>query len=217
LAQLMDLGIKSHTLLVHLRELAGEHHAQLGAHLVAQPGIALRLAGLALERVHLPRDFFENVVHAIQIRLGVLKTRLGQTLLRLEFRDPSRFFDDGAAIRWTAAQNLADAPLLDQRIRFRPQARSHEQFLDVAQTTQFSIQQVFAIPAAEQPARHGNLSGVVLLLIEFAPPDFQNYLRACHCYRDVAGLRFLSLRFVIWRFRRRLAFNLFGLYWSRLG
>ena len=99
----MDLGIERHAFLVHLGELAGEHHPQLGAHLVAQPGIALGLAGLAFERVHLPRDFFENVVHAVQIRLGVFETRLGETLLRFEFRNPSRFFNDGAAVRRTAA------------------------------------------------------------------------------------------------------------------
>ena len=149
LAQLMDLGIEGRAFLVHLGELAGEHHPQLGAHLVAQLGIALGFAGLALERVHLPRDLFEDVVHAVQIRLGVFETRLRETLPRLELRNPSRFFNDGAAVRRTAAQNLTDASLLDERVRLRPQTRSHEQFLDVAQPAQFSIQQVFAIAAAE--------------------------------------------------------------------
>ena len=116
LAQLIDLGIERHAFLAHLGELAGEHNPQLGAHLVAQPGIALGLAGLALERVHLARDLFENVVHAIQIGLGVFESRLSQTLLRLEFRNASRFFNDVAAVGRTAAQNLADASLLDERV-----------------------------------------------------------------------------------------------------
>ena len=76
LAQLIDLRIERHALLIHLRELAGQHDAQLGAHLVAQFGIALGLAGLALQRIHLPRDFFENVVHAVQIRASRLPDAL---------------------------------------------------------------------------------------------------------------------------------------------
>ena len=87
LAQLMNLGIERHAFLVHLGELAGEHDPQLGAHFVAQPGIALGLAGLALERVHLPRDFFENVVDAVEIGFGVFQARLRQTLPGFEFRN----------------------------------------------------------------------------------------------------------------------------------
>ena len=176
LAQLMDLGIEGHALLVHLGELAGQHHPQLGAHLVAQSGIALGLAGLALERVHLPRDFFENVVDAVQVRLGVFETRFGETLFRLEFGDSGRLFDDGAAVRRTAAQNLTDASLLDERVRLRAEARAHEHFLDVAQAAELSVQQVFAVAAAEQPARDRNFSGLVLLLLEFAAADLQNHL-----------------------------------------
>jgi hypothetical protein len=73
----MDLSIEGHAFLVHLSELAGEHDSQLGAHLIAQLGIALGLAGLAFERIHLPRDFFENIVHAVEIGLGVFEARLG--------------------------------------------------------------------------------------------------------------------------------------------
>src|SRR3979411_1083090 len=144
----MDLGIESHGLLIHLSELAGEHDSKFGAHLVAQPGIALGLAGLAFERVHLPRDFFEDVIHAVEIRFSVFEARLGKTLLRLEFRDARSLFNDGAAVRRTAAQNLTDASLLYERVRLRPKTGAHEQFLDIAQTAQFSVQQVFAIAAA---------------------------------------------------------------------
>src|SRR5450631_639674 len=191
LAQLMDLGIESHTFLIHLGELAGEYHPQLGAHLLAQLGIAFGLAGLALKRVHLPRDFFENIVHAVQIRFGVFEACLRETLLRLEFRDASRFFYDGAAVGRPAAQNLTDASLLDERVRLRPQTRAHEQFLDVAQPAQFSIQQVFAVATAEQTARYRNFSRVVVLRIEFAPPDFQNYLWPKHRHCAVVSRSFV--------------------------
>ena len=57
-----------------------------------------------------------------------------------------------------AAQDLADAPLLDERVRFRPQARAHEQFLNVAQPAELAVQQVFAIAGAEQPPRDHDLA-----------------------------------------------------------
>src|SRR6266849_4692607 len=84
----MDLGVESHAFLIHLSELAGEHDSQLGPHLVAQPGIALGLAGLALERVHLPRYLFENVVHAVEISFGIFAAWLccGLNLRRRIFR-----------------------------------------------------------------------------------------------------------------------------------
>src|SRR3979411_1717551 len=127
LAQLMDLGIESHAFLVHLGELAGEHDSKFGAHFVAQPGIALGLAGLALERVHLPRDFFEDVIHTVEISFGVFESRLGETLLRLEFRDARRLFHDRSAVRGTAAQNLTDASLLDEGVRLRYKTGAHAQ------------------------------------------------------------------------------------------
>src|SRR5208282_2358635 len=203
LAQLLELGIERHASPIHLREFAGQHHPQFGAHFVPQPGIALGLAGLALERIHLPRNFLENVVDAIQIRLGVFEPRFGEPLLRLKFCNPRRFFNNGATVRRTAAQNLADAPLLDERVRLRPQAGAHKQFLNVAQPAELSIEQVFAITAAKQAARHRNLSGVVLLLIEFAPPDLQNNLRTQHGHGAVVSRRFVSRRFVSRRFVSR--------------
>ncbi len=45
----IQLGIDLGTLELELGELAGQHHAQLDPHLIAQPGIALGLCGLTLE------------------------------------------------------------------------------------------------------------------------------------------------------------------------
>ena len=89
-ASAVELRIEFGALLLDRGELAGQHHAQLGAHFFAQPGIALRLRGLPLQRIHLPRDFFENVVHAGQVQLGVFQARFGQPLLGLELRDARR-------------------------------------------------------------------------------------------------------------------------------
>jgi len=123
------------------------------------------------------RDFFENIIHAREVQLGIFQSRLCQSLLGLEFRDPCGFFNNGAAVGRTAAQDLSYAPLLDQCIRLRPQACAHEQFLDVTQAAQLSIQQIFAVSRSEQPSRDHDLARAKLLLVEFPPPDLQNNLR----------------------------------------
>ena len=121
-----DLRIEGSALLFQLSELAGQNQAQLGTHLFAQFGVALCLGSLPLERIHLARDFLENVIHSRQVLLGLFQARFRQPLLGLELGDAGGFFDDGAAVGGTAAQNLSDASLLDQRIRLRPQPRAHE-------------------------------------------------------------------------------------------
>ena len=175
---MIDLRVERDAFLIHLGELAGENDAQFGAHFVAQLGIALSFAGLALERVHLARDFFENVIDAVQVRLCIFESRFGETFFRLEFRDARCLFNNRPAVGRTAAEDLANASLLDERIGLRPKAGAHEEFLNVAQAAEFSIQQVFAVAAAEQAARHGNFSGMVLLLVEFAAADLENNLRS---------------------------------------
>ena len=126
LAQLIDLRVERKAFLIHLRELAGQHHPQFGAHFIAQAAVALCLAGLPLERVHLPRDFFKNIVDAIQVHLRIFEPGFGEAFLRLELCDARGFFNHRAAIGRTAAQDLPDASLLDERVRLRSQAGAHE-------------------------------------------------------------------------------------------
>ena len=150
--------------------------------------IALGLGGLALQRIHLPRDFLENVIHAGQVQLGVFQARFGQPLLGLELGDAGGLFDDGAAIRGTAAQDLPDASLLDQGVGFRPQAGPHEQFLNIAQAAQLAVQQVFAVAGAEQAAGDHDLARVKLLLVELAAANLQHDLRRRRSCRRSARL-----------------------------
>ena len=98
-----DLRVQLRTLLIQLGEFACQHHTQLGPHFVAQPGIALSLGRLPLQRIHLPRHFFKNVIDPRQILLGIFETRLSQPFLSLEFGDARRLFDNGPAIGRTAA------------------------------------------------------------------------------------------------------------------
>src|SRR5271163_4638116 len=182
--QRIKLRIEFGAFLVNSGKLTREDDAQLRAHFFPQTRIALGLRRLAFQRIHLPRDFFKNVVDAVQVQLGVFQARLGETLLAFEFGDAGRLLENRAAVRGTAAQDLADAALFNQRVRLRAQARAHEKFLNVAQAAEFSIQQIFAVAGAEQAARDHDFSAVKLLLVEFAATDLQHNVR-----RDSSGRR----------------------------
>ena len=173
----VDLSVELRAFLIQLGQLAGQYQSQFRPHFLAQFGIAFRFRGLALERIHLARDFVENVIHPRQVLLGVFQTRFGQPLLGLELGDAGGLFDDGASIGWTAAQNLPNPSLLDQRVGLRAEPGPHEQFLNVAQAAQLAIQQILAVARTEQTARDHQFARTKLLRIEFAAPNFQHDLR----------------------------------------
>ncbi len=197
-------------------ELAGQQHAQLGAHLIAQLGITLGLRRLPLQRIHLARDFVEDVVDARQVQPGVFQARLGQPLAGLELRDASGFFDDGAAVGRLAAQNLPDAPLLDDGVRLRSQAGAHEDVLDIAQAAELAVQQVLALAGAEQAARNHDLARFECAL-ELAAANLEHYVRngrrlllrhsaarplrqfACDLFVGLSGTNFLGVALGLFR------------------
>jgi len=85
--------------------------------------------------------FVRNVpaFYAMRFLLGVFEAGFCQPLLGLELGDACRFFDDGAAISRTTAEDLSDATLFDKGIRFRSQPGAHEEFLDITQAAEFSV------------------------------------------------------------------------------
>src|SRR4029077_13603620 len=93
-----DLRVERRALLLELSKLAGQDQAQLGPHLFAKLGVAFCLGGLTLQRIHLTRDFLENIIHAGQILLGIFETCFSQPLLGFELGDAGSLFDDGPAI-----------------------------------------------------------------------------------------------------------------------
>ena len=74
-------------------------------------------------------------------------------LRALYLGDAGGFFNDGAAIGGLAAQDLADAALLDDGVRLRAKAGAHKDVLNVAQAAELAVQQVLAFTRAEQAAR----------------------------------------------------------------
>src|SRR5262249_30413462 len=78
--------------------------------------------------------------------------------LCLEARNSRGLFDDGAPVMRLRAQQLADAFLPDDRVTLRPQARSHEDVLDIAQPAELSVQQILAVACPEEPPSNHNLA-----------------------------------------------------------
>jgi hypothetical protein len=106
---------------------------------------------------------------------GIFQACFGKPLLGLELGDAGSFFNDGAAIGRTAAENLSDTTLLDEGIGLRPESGAHEQLLNIAETAELAIQQVLAVSGAEQTARYNDLSRAERLL-KLAAADFEDYL-----------------------------------------
>ncbi len=161
--------------MIELGELAGQHQPEFRAHFVTQTTVTLGLRRLPLQRIHLPRHFLENVIYAGEILLGVFQSRFGETLLGFELGDSCRFFDDRSTVGWTAAQDLPNASLFDERVGFWPEASAHEQFLNIAQTAEFSVQQIFAVSGTKKASRDDNFSSAKLLL-KFPAADFEHNL-----------------------------------------
>src|SRR2546423_5937997 len=95
--------------------------------------ISSRLPGLPLERADLPLDLFDDVAEAQQIRFGRLEFSQRFALLRLVFGDTSSFFENGAPIFWTGAENQIDLALFHDGIGAATDARIGKKTMDVTQ------------------------------------------------------------------------------------
>ncbi len=67
----------------------------------------------------------------------------------------------GAAVLRPRAEDLADAALLDDGVAFRPEARAHEQVLNVAQAGQAAVDQVLAFARPVQAPGDGDFARLV--------------------------------------------------------
>src|ERR1700730_16820550 len=141
---------------------AGERFPYVSDHLALQLFIAPGLGRLALERIHLPTDFLENVEHARQILFRAFQSRLGQALLGFEFPESRRLFDNGAPILRLVAKNLPDAALLDNRVTLRPETGADEKILDVSQPRKSAINKILTLARAKEPAGDGDFARFVL-------------------------------------------------------
>ena len=80
-------------------EPPGDRVAKLSHHLGPEFFVTLGFGGLALQRIHLAADFFQNVEHAREILLRAFELGFRQPFARFVLADAGGFFDDGSAIR----------------------------------------------------------------------------------------------------------------------
>ena len=135
---------------------------QAAAQLIVKFAVAPRLGGLALQRVHLLRDFFQNVGDARQVLPRRFQLGFRQALAGFEFGNSGGFFQNQAPVRGFGTEDLADAPLLDDGIGLRTQPGSHEKVLNIAQAADVAVDQVLAFTGAEKPAGYGDFAGTVV-------------------------------------------------------
>ena len=140
---------------------AGKHDAQAAFELSLQLAVALGLRGLALERIDLARDLFQDVVDAGEVLLGAFELGFGKALAGFELGDAGGFFDYRAAVIGLRAEDLADASLLDNGVAFGAKAGTHEEILDIAQAGGAAIDEVFALAGTVQAAGDGDLAGAL--------------------------------------------------------
>ena len=124
------------------------------AQLFPQPAVAARLGGLAFERVQLPRHLADDVLDPEQVLLRQLQLHLGRVAAALEEGDARRLLDQGAPVGRFRAEDLADAPLLDQGVGVRTEAGSLEQRLDVLEAAAAAVEQVLALARAVEAPAH---------------------------------------------------------------
>ena len=168
-----DFLFEASLLRIHEGDAAGEDDAQAGAQLIAHGGEALGLGGLALERVHLARDFFKDVVDAGKVLPGAFEAEFGEAFFGFEASDAGGFFDDGATIMWLGAEKLADALLADDGVALGTEAGAHEDVLDVAQAAELAVEEVFAFACAEEAASDDDFA-LLGGALEFAAADFED-------------------------------------------
>ncbi len=139
------------------RELAvsaREQHLLPAAELLAQPAIAARLRGLALQRAALLLDLEHDVVDAREVLLRGIELQLGGAAARLVLRDPRGLFDQLPAIGGTRTEDQANLALLDDRVRLGAETGVHQELVDVLEPADLPVDQILALTRSIQPADH---------------------------------------------------------------
>src|SRR5262249_38059641 len=121
-------------------------------HALLQLTVTPGFRGLTLQRAQLFGHFLRNVINSKQVLLSLFQLGFGELSFRFKFGDSGSFFNYRSAVGGLRTQNQTDSALLDNGIRIRSQARSHENVLDVAQPYLPAVDQVFAVPRTVQPA-----------------------------------------------------------------
>ena len=125
--------------------------------------VALGLAGLALEPLHLTFEGDDDIVEPGQVVLGPAQAQLGLVTARVKPGDPGRLFEQQAALGRLGVDQRADAALADDRRRTRAGRDIGEKKLDVAGPGVDPVDPVVRSLAALDPPCDLDLRSVVVL------------------------------------------------------
>ena len=128
-------------------------HLQIGQQRLVAP----RFARLPLERADLAFDLLDDVAEPQQVCFRRLELAQRLALLPFVFRDPGGFFENGAPIFRTRAEDLIDPALLHDRVGAASDAGVGEKALDVLQPADRFVEQVFRKSVAIDAARHAHI------------------------------------------------------------
>ena len=116
--------------------------------------VALRLAALARQAAHLGLDLAHQILEPGEVRGRLFQPALRARLAVAVQPDPGRLFEQGTPLLGLLGEERFDHFGFHHDRGVRPEARAAQQVLDVAQPHRRSVQQVFTLARAGQPARH---------------------------------------------------------------
>ena len=128
--------------------------------ILQHPLVTPRLRSLPLHAADLPLHFLDDVRKPHQIHLRRLQLAQRLLALALVFRDARRLLENRPPILGPRRQDQVNLPLLHDRIRAAPDARIHEQRVDVLQPARRPVQQILAAALAENAPRDFHLMPV---------------------------------------------------------
>ena len=130
------------------------------AQLIAQQQVLSRHLGLLFQRSHLHLQFFDLVVDAQQVLLGLFELALGLFLAVAEAGDACRLLKDLAPVGALGGDDLGDPALADDGISVPAETGVHQQGVDILEAHGLLVDVVLALPAAVVAAGQHDLRAV---------------------------------------------------------
>ena len=127
---------------------------------LVQRVVLARLLRVAGERLELRLDLLHDVLHAQEVGLCVRELLHRLALAVAELRDARRLLEEGAAVLRTAVEDVLHAVLADDAHAVVADARVGKELVDILEAAAGAVDEVLALPAAVEPARHRHLAEV---------------------------------------------------------
>lgn len=127
---------------------------------LVQRVVLARLLRVAGERLELRLDLLHDVLHAQKVGLRVRELLHRLALAVAELRDARRLLEEGAAVLRAAVEDILHTVLADDAHAVVADARVGKELVDILEAAAGAVDEVLALPAAVEPARHRHLAEV---------------------------------------------------------